>query len=60
MDFTLPLTFNVRITKTQVYVYNFSVSQLSTLINPCPTEHGFILFSKNTVDPDQLASDEAI
>ena len=33
---------------------------LSTPIKPCPVEIGNILFPENTVDPDQLASDEAI
>ena len=28
-------------------------------LTPCPAEHRFILFL-NTLDPDQLASDEAI
>ena len=30
------------------------------IINPCPAEPGFISFFENTVDPDQMASDEAI
>ena len=31
-----------------------------TEINPCPAEPGSILFfTENTVDPDQLASEEA-
>ena len=30
------------------------------MVNTCPAEPGFILLFKNTVDPDQMASDEAI
>ena len=39
-----------------------NVQKLSCYIgfNCCPAEPGFILFYKNTVDPDQLASKEAI
>ena len=29
-------------------------------VYPCPAEPGFILCSENTVEPDQLASDEVI
>ena len=32
----------------------------ASLLNSCPAKSEFILFLENTVDPDQLASDEAI
>ena len=37
-----------------------SLKLLLLKINSCPAEPRFINFFENTVDPDQLASDEAI
>ena len=35
-----------------------SKKYITSTINPCPAELGYILF-ENNLDPDQLASDEA-
>ena len=39
---------------------NRQLLSIKNLINPCPAKLELILFFENTVDPDQLASDEAI
>ena len=41
------------------YIYYFDLHTSAFHVHPCPAEPGFILFL-NTVDPDQMASEEAI
>ena len=39
--------------------FNYKLIAYTCISNPCHAEHG-LLFIEYTVDPDQLASDEAI
>ena len=47
------------ITKHTYYIKFWSCVNIFPYVNPCPAEPGFILF-ENSVDPDQLGSEEAI